>query len=51
MLNLTIEETRLKDIVKEALSEVFEERRDLLVDILKELIRKKQSFVQENNED
>jgi hypothetical protein len=51
MLNLTIEETQLKNILKEALIEVFEERHDLLVDILKELIKEKQSFVLENNED
>jgi PHD/YefM family antitoxin component YafN of YafNO toxin-antitoxin module len=42
MLSLNIEETQLKNILKSALIEIFEERRDLLVDIAEELLEQKQ---------
>lgn len=50
MLNLTIEETQLKNILKSALIEIFEERRDLLVDIAEELLEQKQSTEMDTTE-
>ncbi len=50
MLHLTIEETQLKNILKSALIEIFEERRDLLVDIAEELIEQKSSVKMDTTE-
>jgi len=50
MLNLNIEETRLKDVLKEALIEILKERRDLIISMLEEIIKETQSSTLKNND-